>query len=330
MKKLTKKSATSPANIAFIKYWGKKNSSLNIPNNSSISMNLDSCLTTTTVHFIENLKEDEVVIDCKRVSGEARQRVIKIINLVRKWSGVKQRAKVSSINNFPSDAGVASSASAFSALALAASSAAGLELSGKKLSILARIGSGSACRSVVDGFSEWKMGTSSETSYANQLEKPSFWDLRDIVVIVSSGKKEKSSTEGHKLAKTSPYYLKRQRMMQKRTSMLKKAFLSKNIDNFGKILEQEAIDLHVIAMTSDPPIFYLNSSSFAVIQTLRELRQKRVKGFFTMDAGPNVHVICRQKDVEVINRTIKRLPGVKSTIVNKPGLGTRVSSNHLF
>lgn len=330
MENLYKKSATSSANIAFIKFWGKKDSSLNIPYNNSISMNLDGCLTTTTVHFIENLKEDEVVIDCKKVKGEAKERVVKILDIVRSWAKIKSKAKVSSINNFPSDAGIASSASAFSALALAASSAAGLKLSVKKLSILARLGSGSACRSVVDGFSEWKAGNSSENSYAFQIAKPSFWNLRDIVVVTSVGKKEKSSTEGHSLVKTSPYFSKRLKLVKERTKMLKKAFLSKNFDEFGKILEEEAIDLHFIAMTSKPPIFYLNPSTFEVIQELRELRNKGIKGFFTMDAGPNVHIICKQKDVDLINRVVKRLPGVKSTIVNKPGRKTFLTNNHLF
>ncbi|MFH1971753.1 MAG: diphosphomevalonate decarboxylase [Patescibacteria group bacterium] len=330
MTKLTKKSATSPANIAFIKFWGKKNPKLNIPYNNSFSMNLDSCLTTTTVHFMDNLKEDEVVIDCKKVEGEARDRVVRILDIVRTWAKVKAKAKMSSINNFPSDAGVASSASAFSALALAASSSAGLKLSKKKLSILARLGSGSASRSVVDGFSEWKKGTTNNDSFAVQIAKPSYWDLRDIVTLVSSEKKEKSSTEGHSVATTSPYFEKRQKDLPARSNNLKKAFLKKDIDTFGKLLEEEAMDLHIMAMTSKPPIFYLNSATFAVMQALRELRIKGTKGYFTMDAGPNVHIICRKKDVEVINRTIKRVSGVKSTIINKAGVGSRLTNNHLF
>jgi len=330
MIKLTKKSATSPANIAFIKYWGKKNPNLNIPYNNSISMNLDSCLTTTTVHFMDNLKEDEVVIDCKKVEGEARNRVVRILDIVRTWAKIKTKAKVSSINNFPSDAGVASSASAFSALALAASSSAGLKLSKKNLSILARLGSGSASRSIISGFSEWKKGSTTNDSYAVQIEKPSYWDLRDIVTIVSSEKKEKSSTEGHRAALTSPYFKERQKELISRTNNLKKAFLRKDIDTFGKLLEEEAVDLHLMAMTSKPPIFYLNSTTFAVMQVLRELRVKGIKGYYTMDAGPNVHIICRQKDVDIINKTIKRVPGVKSTIINKARVGTRFSNNHLF
>ena len=330
MTKLTKKSAISPANIAFIKFWGKKNSKLNIPFNNSISMNLNSCLTTTTVHFLDNLKEDEVIIDCKKADGEARDRVVRFLDIVRAWAKIKAKAKVSSVNNFPSDAGIASSASAFSALALAASSSAGLKLPNKKLSILARLGSGSASRSVVNGFSEWKKGTTSDNSYAFEIAKPNFWDLRDIVAVVSAEKKEKSSTEGHSIATTSPYFEKRQKELVKRTRDLRKAFQKKDIDTFGRLLEEEAMDLHIMAMTSRPPIFYLNSTTFAVIEALRELRKKGIKGFFTMDAGPNVHIICRQKDIEAISRVVRKVPGVKTTILNKAGAGSRFTNNHLF
>ena len=330
MKSFTKKTAVSPANIAFIKFWGKKNPRLNLPYNNSLSMNLSNCLTTTTVEFIPNLKTDEVVIDCKKSEGEVKERVISVINIVRKWANINSRVKVSSINNFPSDVGIASSASAFSALALSASAAAGLKLSPKELSILARMGSGSACRSVVDGFAEWKKGIKPLNSFAVQIARPSFWDLRDIVVITSAGKKKTSSTEGHRAALTSPYYLERQKNLPQRIRKLKKAFLSKDLETFGALLEEEAIDLHVIATTSNPAVFYLNSGTFEVMETLRELREKGVRGYYTMDAGPNVHVICRQKDVEQINRTLKRLQSVKSTIVNKPSIGTRFSTNHLF
>jgi len=162
------------------------------------------------------------------------------------------------------------------------------------------------------------------------IAKPSFWDLRDIVVVVSSEKKEKSSTEGHNIATTSPYFEKRQKELVKRTKSLKKAFFSKNIDTFGRLLEEEAIDLHIMAMTSNPPIFYLNPTTFEVMQRLRELRQRGVKGFYTMDAGPNVHIICRQKDVQVIEKAVKKIPNVKSTIINKAGVGSRLTNNHLF
>jgi diphosphomevalonate decarboxylase len=289
-------------------------------------MNLSNCLTTSTIEFLPELTKDEVVINGQKVDDKALARTVAFLDVVREWSGMKTKAKVYSQNNFPSDAGIASSASAFSALALAGSRAAGLKLSAKKLSILARMGSGSACRSVVDGFGEWQKGTVSENSYAKQVAPVSHWDLVDIVAVVSAEKKKTGSTEGHNEAETSPYFRQRLVNLPKRISSLKKDFLKKDFDEFGKLLEEEAIDLHVMAMTSKPPIYYLNSGTFSVMAKLKELREKGTGGYFTMDAGPNVHVICQGKDALKINRELKKLPSVKFTIVNKPCKGTRLVS----
>ena len=203
---MNKATAVSPANIAFIKYWGKRDSKLNIPFNDSISMNLSDCLTTTTVEFRDGLTSDEVFIDGLRIEGAGWDRVRFVLDEVRRMAKIDLFATVTSKNNFPSDAGIASSASGFSALALAASRAAGIKASQKGLSILARLGSGSACRSIPDGFTLWKRGRSDGSSYAIQIAKPAFWDLRDIVVVVSKEKKKAGSTEGHAAAISSPYF----------------------------------------------------------------------------------------------------------------------------
>lgn len=318
---MNKVTVVSPANIAFIKYWGKINPKLNIPFNDSISMNLDKCLTKTTVKFDEKLKRDEIYINGEKVEGEKRIRVVEILNLIRSKAKISTFALVKSENNFPTSAGIASSASGFSALALAGSGAAGLKLTEKELSNLARMGSGSACRSIPDGFTYWKKGRDDKSSYAFQIAPPGFWDLRDIIAVVSVGGKKTSSTEGHELAKTSPYFEKRIKDIKKRTIKLKNALLSKNFEEFGKILEEEAVDLHVMAMTSHPPVFYWNSGTFMVMDKIFELRKKGILCYFTMDAGPNVHIICRGKDEEAVKKEIKKLELVKKVIVNRPGKG---------
>jgi len=327
---MSRKTAISPANIAFIKFWGKKNPSLNLPFNNSISMNLDHCLTTTTVEFSIDLKKDEIFIDGKKASGSAYERVVSFLDIIRSWAKIDQKAKVVSQNNFPADAGIASSASAFSALALAGSKASSLNLSARKLSVLARLGSGSACRSIVDGFAEWKKGKTNDDSYSVQMAPVSYWNLADIVVVVSSEKKKKSSTEGHEAALSSPYFKIRQKILSQRINQMKKALKHKNFVLFGQLLEEEALDLHLIAMTSKPPIFYLDKGTFAVIEKLLEWREEGLRGYFTMDAGPNVHVICQKKDVGKLNTRLKKIPGVKLTIVNYPGIGTRITNKHLF
>lgn len=321
---MNKVTVVSPANIAFIKYWGKVNSKINIPFNDSISMNLSNCLTKTTVEFSESFKKDTVFINGEEVKGDKKDRVVKIIDLIRKKAKIKTYVRVESENNFPTGAGIASSASGFSALALAGSMASGLSLSEKELSSLARMGSGSACRSIPDGFTYWKKGKSDSSSYAYEIAKPNFWDLRDIIAVTLEGGKKTSSTEGHELAKTSPYFEKRVREVGKRTKKLKKALLSKNFEEFGRILEEEAVDLHVMAMTSHPPVFYWNSGTLSVMHKIFELREKGILCFFTMDAGPNVHIICLGKDEKVVSGAIKKLPGVFKIIVNKPGEGARI------
>lgn len=321
---MNKITVVSPANIAFIKYWGKKNPVLNIPFNDSISMNLSNCFTRTTVEFDKKNKDDQISIDGKEVEGSKRDRVIQILDIVRKKAGINLFAKVVSKNNFPSDAGIASSAAGFSALALAASCAIGLTLNQKELSILARMGSGSACRSIPDGFTLWKKGKDNNSSYAIQIAQPDFWDVRDIVVVVSVGGKKVGSTEGHELAATSPYFASRLKNIELKTKKVKAALLAKDFEAFGTLVEEEAVDLHVMAMTSHPPVFYWNKGTMEVMKTVFELREKGIKCYFTMDAGPNVHVICLGKDEQKIKRILSKLTSVYLIISNKAGKGARI------
>ncbi len=317
-----KATAISPANIAFIKYWGKKDPKLNIPFNDSISMNLSGCSTKTVVEYDPTFRNDLVIVNGTEVKDDKRKRVVDFLDIIRKMAGKKWFAKVVSDNNFPSDAGIASSASAFSALALAGSRAIGLELPPRKLSILARLGSGSACRSVFDGFSIWKKGSGNNSSYAVAFAKPNFWNLVDIVAVVDAGTKKASSTEGHEAATTSPYFKTRLNELKKRIPALKKAFLARDFGKFGELVEEEAISLHVAAMTSRPPIFYWNKGTLEVMETVFGLRERGIPAYFTMDAGPNVHIICLDEDSKRVNLALKKLQFVKFTIINRPGKGT--------
>jgi len=316
--------ARSPANIAFIKFWGKKNSELNIPFNDSMSMNLSDCYTTASVEFSSDLADDLIVINKEKVEGNKRGKVVKFLDLVRQMAKSNARARVVSENNFPMAAGIASSASAFSALALAASAAAGLNLNTKQLSILARKGSGSASRSMLDGFGYWKAGTSDETSYAVQLAPKNYWNLRDIVTVVSNKEKKFSSGEGHAAALTSPYFQTRIKNLPRRLKEMKDCFRQKNITMFGELLEQEAVDLHLMAMSSVPPIFYWNEGTILIMRKLREWRNEGLLGYFTIDAGANVHVICTEEDADELEKRLKQLPGVEFTIMNRAGDGAKL------
>ncbi len=196
--------AIAHPNIAFIKYWGNRDRSLRLPENGSISMNLEELSTRTQVTLDSNLPADIFDLNGHRQSGQTLQRVTAHLNLLRGLRGIGTKAYVKSENNFPESAGVASSASAFAALTVACIRALGIELPERDLSRLARRGSGSACRSIPTGFVEWYRGASDIDSYAVSIAKPDFWDLTDIIVMIDEKRKAIGSSEGHDLAKSSP------------------------------------------------------------------------------------------------------------------------------
>src|SRR5829696_4819397 len=181
---MTTATAQASPNIAFIKYWGNRDNVLRIPMNSSISMNLDGLYTRTTVSFQPSLPYDELIINGHEVAGGGRERVSYVLDLIREMAKLRESAEVMTENNFPVGAGIASSAAAFAALALAGSKAAGLNLSEKDLSRLARRGSGSAARSISTGFVEWQAGTTDEDSFAYSIAGTDQWKLVDCVAIV--------------------------------------------------------------------------------------------------------------------------------------------------
>jgi len=316
-----KAKAVAPANIAFIKYWGKIDEKLRLPANASISMNLSNCLTTTTVEFDDNLSNDEFVLNGEKVVGGELERASKHIDTIRSMSKIHTFAKIESENNFPKSSGIASSASGFAALTLAASAAAGLKLDEKQLTILARIGSGSSCRSIPEGFVEWKFGKRNEDSYAYSLHGKDYWDLRDVIVIVGAGAKKISSSEGHSLAGSSPFYKTRILGMPNKVDEIKLALDRKDFTKFGEIAEAEAISMHTVMMTGVPPLYYWLPETLRIIKNVTDLREKGVECYFTIDAGPNVHVICEGKNARKISLELAKIEGVKSLIENKVGRG---------
>lgn len=319
-----KATAKAPANIAFIKYWGKLNEKLRLPANSSISMNLSGAFTITSVEFNETLKDDEFTLNGIVAGQEETERVSKHLDRIRDLAKIKSQARVISDNNFPKSSGIASSASGFAALTLAATKAAGLDLSEKDISILARLGSGSACRSVPDGFVEWKAGRTNDSSYAYSLFKPNYWDICDLIAVVGENSKKVSSTEGHARAESSPFYQSRILGMDKKISEIKRAFREKDFTKFGEILEAEAINMHAVMMTSTPPLYYWKPETLDIINKVNELREKGVECYFTIDAGPNVHVICESKNRRKISRLLNGISGVKEVLSNKPAEGARL------
>ncbi len=324
--------AIAPANIAFIKYWGMRDAAHTLPYNGSISMNLDACLTTTTVEFDTHLTADEVTLTLyeqppQTASGRARARVVAHLDRLRDLAGVTTRARVSSENNFPADAGIASSAAAFAALTLAATAALGLEADTHTLSRLARqSGSGSASRSIPTGYVEWYNGDDAG-SVAESIAPPEHWDLADVVAVVDLAAKKTGSAENHLLAATSPYFAVRLQELPARLDGAREATLARDLERLGAIMEADAVSMHVVCMTQVPPSFYWNAGTMAVIQAVRAWRTEGLEAYFTIDAGANVHVICAEHDRARLQSRLEALPEVQFTLSNGPGQGARLISS---
>jgi len=316
--------AIAHPNIAFIKYWGNRDDALRLPANGSISMNLAGLTTQTTVSLNPDLKRDELVLNGQLEQGAPLIRVSTFLELVRNAAGSQSFALVESRNDFPTGAGIASSASAFAALALAASAAYGLELSEKDLSRLARRGSGSACRSVPAGFTEWQAGTSDQDSFATSIAPADHWQLMDVIAVIHSGVKKAGSTEGHFLAATSPVQAARVADAPRRLDECRQAIFAKDFKRLASVIEQDSNLLHAVMMTSNPALYYWRNATMEVMNSVRGWREQGIPCAFTIDAGPNVHVICPQDAAARVENHLREIPGVESVLVSGVGGAARL------
>jgi diphosphomevalonate decarboxylase len=311
--------AISHPNIAFIKYWGNRDNALRLPVNGSISMNLDGLFTRTKVSYDEFLSSDELIINGKPAGGIALRRVSQILDEVRVHARMNHFARVASENNFPSGAGIASSASAFAALSLAASKAAGLDLSERELSILARHGSGSASRSIPGGFVEWKVGTGDKDSFAESIAPANHWALVDCIAVVNATHKETGSTEGHALAPTSPLQAARVADAPRRLDLCRRAILEKDFSALAEIVELDSDMMHAVMMTSSPALHYWQAPSVAVMESVRRWRKDGASAFYTVDAGANVHVLCPEIEADEIASRLRKIDDVKDVLKARAG-----------
>jgi diphosphomevalonate decarboxylase len=326
---MTTATAQAFANIAFIKYWGNRENDLRIPMNGSISMNLDGLFTRTTVSFQSSLPYDELIINGHEIASAGRDRVSYILDIIRDMAHIHDSAEVMTENNFPSGAGIASSAAAFAALALAGSKAAGLDLSEKDLSRLARRGSGSASRSIPGGFVEWQAGESDEDSFAFSIAAPDHWNLVDCVAIVSASHKKTGSTEGHSIAPTSPLQSARVADTPRRLDICRNAILNCDFDSFASIVELDSDVMHAVMMTSTPALHYWKPASLEVMNKVRAWRAEGIPACYTVDAGPNVHVICPESEAHIVNKRLREISGVEDVLVARAGEGAKIIENNI-
>ncbi|MBI3051979.1 diphosphomevalonate decarboxylase [Candidatus Woesearchaeota archaeon] len=322
--------ATASPNIALVKYWGKRDSQLKLPLNDSISVTLAGDFQSrTTVEFSEDYAQDSLLLDGVEASEKEMQNSFLVLDYLRKLAAVDFRASVVSQNTFPKGVGIASSSSGYAALAAAASAALGLKPDARQLSIAARLGSGSASRSIIGGFAHWKAGSMDDgsDSFAVQIADENHWpELRIVTAITSAEPKIIGSTEGMKrTVETSALFRQRLSTIPAKVEGIRQAILGKNMHSLLPAVMAESNSLHAVMLDSWPPIIYLNDTSKRIIAAVHELNDAsgEIIAGYTFDAGPNAHILTEQKYLHEVEKAIKG-EGVKSLHVSRPGEGSRI------
>jgi len=318
--------ARACANIALVKYWGKRDALLNLPAAGSLSLTLAALATETTVQFDEALEDDELVLDGKPADAAETKRITAFLDLVRAQAGIPIHARVTSRNGFPTASGLASSASGFAALAVAATKAAGVELSGQELSVLARRGSGSAARSIFGGFVRMHTGTASEDAYAEPIESPLAERIRMVVAVIGGGtpKLHGSRDAMDHTAATSPMYRAWLELVPKDLAAAEAALGKGDLERLGAITEANALAMHASAITARPAVIYWRPATLAVVEKVRGLRGCGLAAWATMDAGPHVKVLTTADDASTLAMQLRDLDGVTAVTISAPGGGAVV------
>ena len=322
-------------NIAMIKYWGKRDEKLLLPQEGSISATMDEQLKTrTTVMFSEDFTEDEIILNNKKLEGKDLEETLKQINVIRNKADKKNlKVKIVSINCFPTAAGFASSASGFAALAVAAANALGMNSDSKELSILSRLGSGSACRSVLGGFVEWKKGEKADgsDSYAVQIAPASHWqEMRNVIAITAPEKKKVSSRSGMKQTiETSTLYPARLEYLPGIIEKTRSAILKKDLPSLLEIIMRESSNMHATMLDTWPPIMYLNDISKQIIYAIINYNDSvgEIRAGYTFDAGPNAHIYTLEKYVPEVKKALENVEGIQRVMVCKIGNGPKILTN---
>ena len=327
---MLKSTAKANTNIALIKYWGKRDERLFLPMNSSLSITLNNFYTITSVEFMEELTEDKVILNQSPVSATERIKISSFMDVIRRHAGVTLYANILTQNHVPTAAGFASSASGYAALAAAATKAIGLNLSKEELSRIARQGSGSASRSIYGGFVEWERGSRDDGSdcVAHQIIDENSWRLSILSVVITSDQKRVSSREGMKrTVETSPFYEGWLDTVDNDIKEAKKAIMVRDFIALGEVLEHNALKMHATMLGSRPPILYWDGGTLDVMHAIHGLRQEGISAYFTIDAGPNIKVLCQPKDEEYVVNNLMRLEKVQRILRCHPGEGITYLQN---
>jgi len=321
--------AVAHPNIALVKYWGKQEVERNLPAAGSLSITLDTLETRTRVEFSASLPADELQLDGRAVqSGDALHRVERFLDMVRARAGVAAHARVVTQNNFPTRAGLASSASGFAALAAAACEALELDLTPRQMSALARRGSGSAARSIFGGYVRMDAGSAEQEREvgAHQLAGPEHWDLDCVIAVADTGEKAVGSTDGMMhTAETSPYYDAWLEVVGADLESAEEAVDARDFETLRRVTESNCLRMHASAMAAEPGLIYWNPTTLRVIQALRARRTEGAlrETMFTIDAGPHVKLFTPTKRSDEVADWVIEVDGVEDVLRTGVGRGAR-------
>jgi len=323
MSQIRRATAVAHPNIALAKYWGKRDYGHNLPAVPSLSVTLAGMATTTTVTFDPALAADGLTLAGEEVSGRPLARVSGLLDRVRAASGITDRAIVLSSNDFPTAAGLASSASAFAALALAASAAAGLDRGEDRISDLARKTSVSAARSALGGFCELRAGLpGDEDLWATPVAPADHLALRVVVAVTREGPKPTLSTEGMlHTQRTSPFYPAWVDTAPALAARVREAVLARDLEALGVAAEESALRMHACAIAACPGLVYWAGATVDVMDEVRRLRKGGALAYFTIDAGPHVKVLTTPEQEDAVARALSAVPGVTRVLHTRPGPG---------
>ena len=321
--------ARAGANIALVKYWGKRDLERNLPAGSSLSLTLGELETQTAVTFDPGLERDEVRIDGVLAPLPFGLKVSRFLDRVRARAGIGGAARVETSNSFPTASGLASSASGFAALAAAASCAASLDLEHDELAELARLGSGSAARSLLGGFVEMRAGERADGAdcRVRGVADERHWALRLVVAVVGCGAKTTSSTEGMlRTAATSPLYSSFLEANEAELARARRAVLERDLETLGTIAERSCLRMHAAAAAADPGVLYWRGATVEAMHAVLGARRSGLPGYFTVDAGPHVKVLCETAAAGAFRELLAGVPGIDRVIVASPGRGVEVQA----
>lgn len=315
--------AVAHPNIALVKYWGKQDLPGNRPAVPSISITLDSLRTDTAVSFDPALDADTLSLN-GRPDSKTVVRVSACLDAMRTRAGSRLFAHVDTRNNFPTHAGLASSASGFAALVVAADRALGLDLPRDELSRIARRSSGSAARSLYGGFVEMPLAADGEAAYP--LLDGDQWPLSVVIAVTATSAKAVGSTEGmERTARTSDYYRAWLDCAGRDFAEARDAILGRDFERLARVAERSCLKMHALMLSADPGLIYWNSASVACLHGLRALRDEGVQVFFTMDAGPQVKAVCTPGDRRRVAGALASIPGVLQVLECGLGPGAAVT-----